>query len=85
MAIRMTARLPHSRPAAPLLRLAARADPLLRGARAKLTPDRAAYFAHRDWLVDRSRAAPGDLWTPQIETAQGLADTAAWYRRAGRL
>ena len=68
-----------------LLRIAARADRLLRGARAKLTPDRAAYFSHRDWLVDPARAAPADLWAPQIQTEQGLAETAGWYRRQGWL
>ena len=67
----------------PLLHLAARADRLLRGAKAKLTPDRAAYFSHRDWLVDPGRAEPPGLWTPQIPTEQGLAETADWYRREG--
>ena len=38
-----------------LLRLAARADQLFRGAKAKLTVDRAAYFSHRNW-VDRAQA-----------------------------
>lgn len=73
-----------SAPAA-LLHLAARADGLLRGAKAKLTPDRAAYFAHRDWVVAASRAAPAGLWQPRIPTPQGLADTAAWYRAQGWL
>ena len=68
-----------------LLRIAARADRLIRGARAKLTPDRAAYFSHRDWLVHPARAAPADLWAPQIQTEQGLAETAGWYRRQGWL
>jgi nucleoside-diphosphate-sugar epimerase len=68
-----------------VLRAAARADRLLRGARAKLTPDRAAYFLHRDWLVDPARAAPSDLWAPQIPTEQGLAETAQWYRAQGWL
>jgi nucleoside-diphosphate-sugar epimerase len=72
-------------PPAPLLRAAARADRVLRGARAKLTPDRAAYFLHRDWLVDPARAAPADLWAPQIPTEQGLAETADWYRAEGWL
>jgi nucleoside-diphosphate-sugar epimerase len=68
-----------------LLRLAARADQLLRGEKAKLTPDRAAYFSHRNWVVEPKRAAPPELWRPQIETAQGLKDTAAWYRENGWL
>ena len=67
----------------PLLHLAARADRILRDAKAKLTPDRAAYFSHRDWLVDPGRAAPPGLWAPQIPTEHGLAETADWYRREG--
>jgi len=68
-----------------LLRLAARADQLLRGPKAKLTVDRAAYFSHHNWVVDCRRAAAPDLWHPQIRTEQGLADTAAWYREQGWL
>ncbi|MGN6850095.1 MAG: NAD-dependent epimerase/dehydratase family protein [Sphingomicrobium sp.] len=64
-----------------LLRLAAKADQLLRGERAKLTVDRAAYFSHRNWVVEPKRAAPSGLWHPQIATEQGLRDTAEWYRR----
>ncbi len=63
-----------------LLRLGAKADRLVRGDRAKLTADRAAYFCHPDWVVDPARAAPPGLWYPQVQTEQGLADTAAWYR-----
>lgn len=70
---------------APLLHAAARLDRLVRGMKAKLTPDRAAYFSHRDWLVDPSRAAPRDLWAPQVPTDQGLAETADWYRAEGWL
>ena len=68
-----------------LLRLAARADQLLRGEKAKLTTDRAAYFSHRNWVIEPKRAAPRELWRPQIPTAQGLADTADWYRAQGWL
>jgi nucleoside-diphosphate-sugar epimerase len=64
----------------PLLRLAARADGLVRGSNAKLTPDRAAYFCHPDWTVSQVNAAPSQLWQPQIATEQGLAETASWYR-----
>ena len=63
-----------------LLRLAARADKLLRGDKAKLTTDRAAYFSHRNWVVEPKRAAPAELWRPQIPTEQGLKETAEWYR-----
>ena len=68
-----------------LLRLAARADQLLRGEKAKLTVDRAAYFSHRNWVVEPKRSAPKALWQPQIETSEGLAETAAWYREQGWL
>ncbi|HUE79136.1 MAG TPA: NAD-dependent epimerase/dehydratase family protein [Sphingomicrobium sp.] len=68
-----------------LLRLAARADRLVRGDKAKLTADRAAYFSHPDWVGDPGRAVPSDLWQPQIATADGLAATAQWYRAQGWL
>jgi len=63
-----------------LLRLAARADQLFRREKAKLTVDRAAYFSHRNWVVEPKRAAPPELWHPRIETTQGLKTTADWYR-----
>jgi len=59
---------------------AARADRLLRGTKAKLTPDRAAYFCHPDWVADPVKAVPLELWKPAIPTLQGLTETAAWYR-----
>jgi len=68
-----------------LLRLAARADQLLRGEKAKLTADRAAYFSHHDWVVEPKRAPSAELWRPQVDTMQGLAGTAAWYRDHGWL
>lgn len=68
-----------------LLRLAARADQLLRRERAKLTVDRAAYFSHRNWVVEPKRASPRELWQPQILTPDGLRQTANWYREAGWL
>ena len=68
-----------------LLKLTARADRLLRGDKAKLTPDRAAYFSHPDWVADPARAAPPAVWQPKIKTDQGLASTAAWYRAQGWL
>jgi nucleoside-diphosphate-sugar epimerase len=63
-----------------LLRLAARADTLVRGRNAKLTPDRASFYCHPDWTVSPTHAAPTNLWQPQIATEQGLAETASWYR-----
>jgi uncharacterized protein YbjT (DUF2867 family) len=71
--------LPLSLPAA-VLRLGARLDRLARGDKAKLTPDRAAYMAHPDWTSSPDARPPEALWRPRIATADGLAQTAAWYR-----
>jgi len=68
-----------------LLRLAAHADQLLRGEKAKLTADRAAYFSHRNWVVEGKRSPPADLWRAEVDTEQGLKDTAHWYRAQGWL
>jgi nucleoside-diphosphate-sugar epimerase len=68
-----------------VLRVAARADQLFRRHRAKLTVDRAAYFSHRNWVVEPKRAAPARLWQPQIDTMEGLRQTADWYRLQGWL
>ena len=68
-----------------LLRLAARADQLFRRERAKLTVDRAAYFSHRNWVVEPKRAPPQQLWHPSIPTSEGLRQTADWYRAEGWL
>ena len=59
---------------------AARADRFVRRSRAKLTPDRAAYFSHPDWVVSHGARPPHELWQPQIETREGLKATARWYR-----
>ncbi|MGN6279169.1 MAG: NAD-dependent epimerase/dehydratase family protein [Sphingomonas sp.] len=63
-----------------LLSLVARGDRLIRGKRAKLTPDRVAYFCHPDWVVDAGKQPDATLWQPQVPTPEGLAATAAWYR-----
>jgi nucleoside-diphosphate-sugar epimerase len=68
-----------------LLRLAARADHLLRGENAKLTIDRAAYFSHRNWVVEPKRACPPGLWHSEVDTEEGLSQTADWYRAQGWL
>jgi len=62
---------------------AARADRFVRRSRAKLTPDRAAYFSHPDWVVSHGARPPHDLWQPRIETREGLKATARWYRENG--
>ena len=68
-----------------VMRLAGRLDELVRGDRAKLTRDRASYFSHPDWVVDSVLAPPPGLWQPLVPTAEGLADTATWYRNQGWL
>jgi nucleoside-diphosphate-sugar epimerase len=62
------------------VRLGAVLDGLVRRDRAKLTPDRAAYFCHPDWVADPALAPPDALWTPAIDTREGLKATAEWYR-----
>lgn len=64
-----------------LLRAAARLDRMVRRGKARLTPDRAAYFCHPDWVSDRTRSPPAELWQPSIPSKQGLAETADWYCR----
>ncbi|RPF72073.1 NAD-dependent epimerase/dehydratase family protein [Aurantiacibacter spongiae] len=67
------------------LMAAARIDRRLRGEDAKLTPDRAGYMCHPDWVSDPDRRVPGDVWQPAIGTPAGLAATVAWYREKGWL
>lgn len=76
--------LPISTPRA-LLMLSARIARAVQGGKAKLTPDRAAYFSHPDWVVRADRRPPPALWRPAIATEPGLAATAEWYRAAGLL
>lgn len=68
-----------------LLEKAARADGMLRGSKAKLTPDRVGYMAHPDWVVDKALAVPPGRWTPQVDPRDGLKATARWYRENGWL
>lgn len=68
-----------------VLSLAARADKLMRGDKAKLTPDRVGYMAHPDWVSSPERRVPPEFWTPWIETREGLKATAQWYRQQGWL
>ena len=66
-----------------LLKLAGHGDRLVRGDKARLTPDRAAYMSHPDWVVDTARAPDPALWAPKITITDGFASTADWYRRHG--
>ena len=68
-----------------LLMLAALADRTFRRGKAKLTPDRARYLSHPDWVIDRRHAPPPALWQPQIKTRSGLKETAKWYKANGWL
>ncbi len=68
-----------------IVKLGAKLDRLLRGDKAKLTPDRAAYFCHPDWVIDPAKRPPASLWVPKVKTSDGLAATAAAYRDAGWL
>ena len=65
---------------APALRLGALLDGLVRRGRAKLTPDRAAYFCHPDWVADPALAPPPKLWVATIDTRDGLKATREWYQ-----
>jgi len=67
----------------PVLNAIAALDGLIRGKNAKLTPDRVAYFCHRDW-VSHARP-PTDVWAPQEDTSAALETTAQWYRAQGLL
>lgn len=68
-----------------MLRLGAVVDQLVRRERAKLSADRAAYFSHGDWVVSADRRPSPKFWKPQVETEQGLSETAQWYRHEGWL
>ncbi len=64
-----------------VLRVGGRLDTLVRRDRAKLTPDRARYIAHPDWVVAAGAFPPPALWRPEISTSDALAETVRWYRR----
>lgn len=68
-----------------LLHLAAKADRLIRGPKAKLTEDRVNYFCHPDWVINPAKRPPASLWQPQVGTRLGLRKTAEWYEEQGWL
>lgn len=70
---------------APILDIAARADRLMRGDKARLTPDRVGYMVHPDWVCRPENALPAEIWSPRIPGPEGLAATARWYEREGWL
>ncbi len=64
---------------------AARIDRAFRGDKAKLTPDRARYMSHPDWVADSERKVPVEVWEALVAADQGFNATAKWYRDAGWL
>ncbi|NVD45873.1 NAD-dependent epimerase/dehydratase family protein [Qipengyuania atrilutea] len=68
-----------------LIKLAARADERFRKENAKLTRDRASYMLHADWVSRPAMKPPPKLWSPEITAQEGMAQTAAWYRKEGLL
>jgi len=68
-----------------VLNAAAAMDRLLRGKKAKLTPDRVGYMVHPNWVVRSDRAVPAEVWQPRIRGEEGLRSTAEWYRSQGWL
>ncbi len=68
-----------------VLKFGAAVDQLVRGEKAKLSADRAAYFSHSDWVVDPRKRPITEFWRPRVPTEEGLAQTAQWYREEGWL
>ncbi len=68
-----------------VLELAAKGDRLIRGGKAKLTPDRVSYMTHPDWVSRAEMRPPASLWQPQIPSPEGMKQTADWYRAEGWL
>lgn len=55
----------------------------MRDQQSRLTPERARYLAHPDWVTRGDNLAA--LWRPEVALADGLRATADWYRSAGWL
>jgi uncharacterized protein YbjT (DUF2867 family) len=68
-----------------VLKAGGRIDKLVRRSRAKLTPDRARYIAHPDWVATAGAHPPAALWRPERGTDDALVETVRWYRREGWL
>jgi len=68
-----------------VLKAGGRLDALVRRSRAKLTPDRARYIAHPDWVAAAGACPPPELWQPALDTGDALGETVRWYRREGWL
>jgi nucleoside-diphosphate-sugar epimerase len=46
---------------------------------------KAREMLHQDWTVSPAEALPAEIYAPRYTLEQGVADTVAWYRRAGWL
>ncbi|MDY7098477.1 MAG: NAD(P)H-binding protein [Pseudomonadota bacterium] len=68
-----------------VLNIAASADRLVRGDRAKLTADRVGYMCHPNWVARSDRHVPPKLWLAKIVGDDGFKATADWYRAVGWL
>lgn len=68
-----------------MLKTAGQLDKLVRRGNAKLTPDRARYIAHPDWVAGSGASPPPEIWKPTLDTAEALAETVRWYRSEGWL
>lgn len=68
-----------------VLKTAGQIDKLVRRDAAKLTPDRARYIAHPDWVATEGAGPPPHLWKPELATDKALAATVRWYREQGWL
>ena len=68
-----------------LLRTGAWIDGMVRGSKARLTPDRVGYLTHPNWVSRSAFAVPSQVWEPRTAGEKGLASTAAWYREQGWL
>ena len=69
----------------PMLGRLSRMERLVRGRKAKLTPDRVGYMSHPDWVADPAKCVPEAVWKPRVPTRPGLKGTARWYREQGWL
>ena len=68
-----------------LFTAAAWLDRFARRDAAKLTPDRARYMVHPDWVSSASRQVPEERWKARVTGERGLRETADWYREQGWL
>lgn len=54
----------------------------LSGRAAMLGPGKVRELFHADWSSAPERQPPGDIWRPEMELKEGLAQTVGWLRQA---